>query len=219
MSGQINRGTFFGDQIYSLSFNNNFKNYVEVGTWNGQGSTKCFMDALLQRNDESTLYSLEANAEFYNQAKRYWDPLVLTVRTITPKLHLLYGRIIEAGELVSAEEVLTHSRFHQHPWLQWRNRNIKEYGQCENVIHQLPAEIDVLLLDGGQFSTRAEFHRLKDRTKIVLLDDTQSFKTERAREDMITDPDNWTTIFDDVYDRHGVFMACRNEYVHMLKGV
>ena len=211
MSGQINRGTFFGDQIYSLSFNNNFKNYVEVGTWNGQGSTKCFMDALLQRNDESTLYSLEANAEFYNQAKRYWDPLVLTVRTITPKLHLLYGRIIEAGELVSAEEVLTHSRFHQHPWLQWRNRNIKEYGQCENVIHQLPAEIDVLLLDGGQFSTRAEFHRLKDRTKIVLLDDTQSFKTERAREDMI--------IFDDVYDRHGVFMACRNEYVHMLKGV
>jgi len=218
MSGQINRGTFFGDQVYNLSLNKNFKNYVEVGTWNGQGSTKCFMDALLQRNDESALYSLEANIEFYNQAQRYWQPLMITVRSIEPKLHLLYGRIIEGHELVPAKEVQAHSRFQQHPWLEWRNRNIKEYGQCENIIGQLPTEIDVLLLDGGQFSTRAEFHKLKDRTKIVLLDDTQSFKTEKARQDMISDPDNWTTIFDNVYDRHGVFMACRNEYTELLEG-
>ena len=118
MAGQINRGTFFGDQVYSLSLNKNFKNYVEVGTWNGEGSTKCFMDALLQRHDESVLYSLEANIEFYEQARRYWDPYMFTVRSPTPKLHLLYGRIIEAEELVSAEEVQNHARFHQHPWLE-----------------------------------------------------------------------------------------------------
>ena len=216
MSGQINRGSFFGEQIYNLSLNKNFQNYVEVGTWNGEGSTKCFMDGLLQRADDSTLYSLEANIEFYQQAKQYWDPLLLTVRHPTPKMSLIYGRIIEAEELVSAEEVENHPRFSQHPWLECRTRNIKEYGECENVLHNLPDEIDVLLLDGGQFSTRSEFHKLKNRTKIVLLDDTLSFKTEKARQDMIDDPDNWTIIFDNVQDRHGVFMACRNEHINSL---
>tara|TARA_R110000824_G_scaffold71782_2_gene183643 strand:+ start:3561 stop:4220 length:660 start_codon:yes stop_codon:yes gene_type:complete len=217
MAGQINRGTFFGDQVYNLSLNKNFKNYVEVGTWNGEGSTKCFVDALLQRNDESALYSLEANIEFYEQARRYWDPLMATSRSLAPKLHLLYGRIIEAEELVTAEEVQGHPRFSQHPWLEWRTRNIKEYGECENVLGQFPPEIDVLLLDGGQFSTRSEFNKLKDRTKIVLLDDTLSFKTDKVREDILKDPDSWTVIFDNIADRHGWFMACKTQFVDLLE--
>ena len=139
------------------------------------------------------------------------------MRSPTIKLHLLYGRIIEAEELVSAEEVQKHSRFQQHPWLEWRTRNIKEYGQCENILEQLPKEIDVLLLDGGQFSTRAEFNKLKDRTKIVLLDDTMSFKTEKAREDILADSESWTVVFDEIADRHGVFMACRTEFAHLLQ--
>ena len=191
MAGQINRGTFFGDQVYNLSLNKNFKNYVEVGTWNGEGSTKCFVDALLQRNDESALYSLEANIEFYEQARRYWDPLMATSRSLAPKLHLLYGRIIEAEELVTAEEVQGHPRF--------------------------PPEIDVILLDGGQFSTRSEFNKLKDRTKIVLLDDTLSFKTDKVREDILKDPDSWTVIFDNIADRHGWFMACKTQFVDLLE--
>ena len=41
------------------------------------------------------------------------------------------------------------------PWLEWRNRNIKEYEQCEiERLDQPPKEVDVLFLDGGQFSTR-----------------------------------------------------------------
>ena len=59
--------------------------------------------------------------------------------------------------------------------------------------------------------------KLKDRTKIVLLDDTLSFKTEKAREDILADPDSWTVIFDNVADRHGVFMACRSEFAHLLR--
>tara|TARA_R110000744_G_scaffold33972_12_gene79508 strand:- start:2478 stop:3152 length:675 start_codon:yes stop_codon:yes gene_type:complete len=216
MAGQINRGSFLGECVYKLSVNKEFKNYVEVGTWNGEGSTKCFMDGLMSRFDDSTLYSLEANIQFYEEATRYWAPILMVMKLPSPKLHLLYGRIVEATELVSEEEVREHSRFGQHPWLEWRERNIKEYGQCKSVLDQLPDEIDVLLLDGGQFSTRAEFHKLKDRSKVVLLDDTQSFKTERARLDMLADPETWTVIVDNLLDRHGIFIACRTEYQHLL---
>ena len=116
MSGQINRGSFLGEKIYDYSMNSSYKNYVEVGTWNGQGSTKCFMDGILSRNDESCLYTLEANIEFYNQASSYWNPILSTYRFPFPKIKMLYGRIIEKNELLPIEEIKDHKIFNQHPW-------------------------------------------------------------------------------------------------------
>jgi len=216
MAGQVNRGSFFGEQVYKLASNPAFMNYVEIGTWNGEGSTKCFMDAILMRLDESCLYSLEANSEFYQQASNFWSSKMLTLRIPYEKLHLLYGRIIEVEDLVPEEEVRSHKIFNEHPWLTWRERNIKEYNQCKNVIDQLPDEIDVLFLDGGQFSTPAEWDKLKERTKIVLLDDTNTYKTEKIRKQILNDADNWEVIFDINQDRHGIFMAARHDIKQYL---
>lgn len=216
MAGQVNRGSFFGEQVYKLASNKAFKNYVEIGTWNGEGSTKCFMDAIFQRLDDSCLYSLEANVEFYGQAVKFWEDKLSATRIPYDKLHLLYGRIIEIEDLISEEEVKSHKIFDQHPWLTWRARNIKEYNMCENVIDKLPSEIDVLFLDGGQFSTPAEWQKLKDRTKVVLLDDTNTYKTERIREEILTSLDEWEIVFDKSSDRHGIFMATRHEIKSVL---
>jgi hypothetical protein len=49
-----------------------------------------------------------------------------------------------------------------------------------------------------------------------LLDDTQSFKTEKARADMLADPETWSVVVDNESDRHGIFIACRKEYRHLL---
>tara|TARA_R110000737_G_scaffold253188_3_gene262618 strand:+ start:2877 stop:3527 length:651 start_codon:yes stop_codon:yes gene_type:complete len=216
MTGQVNRGSLFGEKIFQYSSNKNFKNFVEVGTWNGEGSTKCFMDALLGRVDESCLYSLEANVEFYNQASNYWAPVLMGPAMPFNKLNLLYGRIIEIEDLVSIQEVRGHSIFSQHPWLEWRERNVSEYGQCNNVLDEMPAEIDVLCLDGGQFSTRAEFDTLKDRTKVVMLDDTTTFKTESVKKEILSQSDIWSIILNLPQERHGMMIACKSEYSHLL---
>jgi|10_taG_2_1085330.scaffolds.fasta_scaffold60705_2 hypothetical protein len=217
MAGQVNRQSFLGEYIYHLALKKEFTTFVEVGTWNGEGSTKCFMDGILSRLDESCLYSIEANIEFYNQALKYWQPTLSTLRFPFPKLHILYGRLIETEELTSEEEIRNHKIFHKQPWLTWRSRNIEEYGQCENIINKIPDGIDVLFLDGGQFSTLAEWNRLKSRTKVVLLDDTTTFKTEKIREEIMEDSANWTVVFDTIDDRNGIFMACQTEFLHIVK--
>ena len=74
---------------------------------------------------------------------------------------MLYGRIIEADQLITIDEIKNHKIFNKHPWLEWRERNVSEYQMCENVTKKLPETIDVLLLDGGQFSTLAEWETLK----------------------------------------------------------
>lgn len=218
MAGQINRGSFLGDYAYNLASNTNLTNYVEVGTWNGEGSTECLMDGLLGRPDNSCLYSLEANIEFYNQAKRYWDSKGVSPEVLEKKLKLIYGRLTEIEDVLSVEEVRDHAIFGQHPWLEWRSRNIKEYGQCEMVLDQLPKEVDVLFLDGGQFSTREEFRKLKHRTKVILLDDPATYKTESIRKEIVGDRDSWEILFDKPTDRmSGTFGACKREYISLLK--
>ena len=216
MPGQVNRGSLFGEKIFQYSTNKNFTNFVEVGTWNGEGSTKCFMDALLKRTDKSCLYSLEANIEFYKQASNYWAPVLMGPTRAYNKLNLLYGRIIEVEDLVAVEEVKKHSIFDQHPWLEWRERNVSEYRQCTNVLGYLPREIDILCLDGGQFSTRAEFNTLKDRTKVVMLDDTATFKTEAIKKEILSQPDIWSVVLDRPQERNGIMIACKSEYSHLL---
>ena len=134
MAGQINRGSFLGETVYRLSSKREFKTFVEVGTWNGEGSTKCFMDALLYRCDDSILYTVEANIEFYEQAKKYWQPLLTLSRTPHIKMEMLYGRLIDPTELISIEEIRAHKIFNQHPWLEWRERNVGEYKACDDVL-------------------------------------------------------------------------------------
>ena len=58
---------------------------------------------------------------------------------------------------------------------------------------------------------------LKDRSKVIILDDTLSFKTEEAREDILAEPDTWAVEVDDRKDRHGTFISCRKECVELLK--
>jgi len=219
MVGQVNRGSLFGEKIFEYASNKNFKNFVEVGTWNGEGSTKCFMDAIQSRADNSCLYSLEANIEFFNEASTYWAHLLMAPASAFQKLFLLYGRIIEVEDLISIEEVQKHSIFHQHPWLEWRTRNIKEYNECENVLGNLPSEIDILCLDGGQFSTRAEFAALKDRTKMVMLDDTSTFKTESIRREIVENPEVWTIVEDNTMQRHGFMIGIKKDCVHLLESL
>jgi len=214
MSGQINRGSFFGDKIYDFSSINEFKNFVEIGSWNGEGSTKCFMDAILNRSDNACLYSIESNLYFYHQSKSFWHYLSDTGNE--KKLNLLHGRIIEKEELMTIEEIKNHPRFNQNPWLEWLNKNIIEYETCKNILEKLPKEIDVLLLDGGEFSTYAEFGKLKQLAKVIMLDDTTTFKSEKIREELMED-NAWTTIFDNLHERNGIFISCRTEFVNILQ--
>jgi hypothetical protein len=174
------------------------------------------MDAILQRGDKSKLFSLEANIEFFNQASHYWKSLIEDQTDSFQKLILLYGRIVEVGDLIPIEEIQKHNIYIQHPWLEWRERNIKEYNQCENVLDQLPIEIDILCLDGGQFSTRSEFEVLKERTKMIMLDDTSTFKTESIRREILSHPQVWQVLEDNRDQRHGFMIALKKEYLDLL---
>ena len=139
-----------GKKIYQLSRIKDLKTFVEIGTWNGQGSTKCFMDALLFRHDDSYLCSVESNKDFHEMAKKYWRPVLFTPRG-KGKVRFIYGRLIEISELLPCDEISGENGADLANCQRWRDEDIFDYGESPNVIGTLPNRMDVLLLDGGSF--------------------------------------------------------------------
>ncbi len=70
----------------------------------------------------------------------------------------------------------------------------------------MPSKIDLLILDGGEFSTLGEFNKLKDISTYFILDDTNTIKNNEVANIMRLD--NQFEILHDVFnDRNGYLVA------------
>lgn len=201
MAGQINRGSLFGDFLYNLSSRKDVNNIVEIGTWNGQGSTKCIMDALVLRYDNCKLYSLESNFDMFSQAKKYWDDLFIPYPMFKSKLELIHGRVIDLVDLFSLGD-LKNENDYSPEWEIWLSQDISSIESCKNTLSLLPDKIDLLLLDGGEFSTLSEFNKLSFRSRIIACDDTRALKCREIRK-ILFDDKNFKCLVDNIEDRNG----------------
>lgn len=199
IKGHILENSLFADFINMIVQEYSPKNIVEIGTWKGLGSTKRIIDAIINNNLNSNFISLETNKTFYNEAKE-------NLREYTKYVNLIYGRIVE---IIDVENfVLSHKLTYQEQ--EWFNEDISNLILTPNVISSIPEEIDFLLLDGGEFSTYAEWLKLKDRSKIIALDDTNTTKCKKIKQEILSGKyPNYELIIDS-NDRNG-FMFLRKK--------
>lgn len=196
MQGQIQLNSSFGQYIYNICKRNDVNNIVEIGTWNGAGSTKCIYEAI--KDTDKQLISLEIDMEMHKQAiDQYKDKSNI-------KLHL--GKINDLfinPEDYGDEFFSDYSRETKRNWL---NQDIKNMKNVPNVINLLPEKIDFLILDGGEFTSWNEYLLLKDRSKIIAADDTKipCFKNVKVREEMLKER---KVIIDNQEERNG-FIIC-----------
>jgi hypothetical protein len=176
-NGQIQLESEFGKTIREYILHYTPKNIVEIGTWKGLGSTFNVIKALQESNYTSNFISLETNPEFYKIAKS-------NLKDYLQYVTLILGRIIEPKEI--EDFVIKHQLDQQH--LDWLEEDKYNYTMCPNVLSQIPDKIDLLILDGGEFSTYGEWQVLKDQSKIIMLDDTKMLKCKQIVEESIIDP-------------------------------
>jgi len=186
MSGQINIESALGKIIYDLSKRLDVINIVEIGTWNGEGSTQCILNAI---DNSKKFYTIESNSEWYNKAivfnKKY---------TEMSNVFFLLGRIVDCDELYT-DSISSQEK-------NWLKQDIDNYRNISNVYNKLPANIDFLLLDGGEFSTRAEFLKLKNKSKIIALDDCNCTKNKLNMKDLKKD-NSFRLLHENLKDRNG----------------
>ena len=201
--GQMTIGSTAGLVLYKLAKDPDNQTFVEIGSWNGRGTTQCIMEPLIQRLDDYVVYSLEVNKEFHNIAKRIWETKLRRYNSITQsKLKLIWGRIVNEEEVPELEEVMKSEHSHSRWPLFYREFFDSCEAGCPNVLEQIPEKIDVLVLDGGEFTTYAEYQKLKDRSKIIFCDDSAKYKCEKIRAELLEDED-FRTLVDNQESRHG----------------
>ena len=157
------------------------KNIVEIGTWRGLGSTICIINSLL---DDSNFISIETNEEFFNIAKN-------NLNEHLSKVTILYGKIVEEDDVNNFVSTLNLDPIKK----SWLNEDLMNMSKCKNILHELPNNIDFLLLDGGEFSTYSEWNILKEKTKIVALDDIREIKTNKIYNELKLD-NNYTLLME-----------------------
>lgn len=201
--GQIARGSSLGEIIYNLCLQDDIKNIVEIGTWNGMGSTKCIYDAISEKKGEYLVYSLECNQEFYN--------ICLENYKVLPTLNnfnLILGSIIEPEENLDPMYNYDDKFFIQYPrhiQSTWFKEDMKNCKKVPNVLNSMPEKIDLIILDGGEFSSFSEYEKLKDRSTYFILDDTNTIKNYEVA-NLMRNNSNYQILFDS-NERNGYLVS------------
>lgn len=178
--GQISGENEIGRWIELLSSLSECKTIVEIGTWNGLGSTKMILRGLRSKETgDSRVIGFESNRKMYRVAKR-------NLRS-NPCYELILGSIVYENELDTFNLSKVESG--------WIRSDIADLMLVPYVFDSVPNEINLLILDGGEFSTFAEFTKLNSRvTDWIVLDDIKTRKCERILKELPTNG-NWEIIF------------------------
>lgn len=182
--GQINLNCEFGQKIKNIS--SKCSNIVEIGTWNGCGSTTCVLNGM---NKNTNFISIELIEEMYELAK---------ANLRDKPVKLLHGTVINYEDLKwfnIKEHKKTCSKLELDHFNLYYEKEVTAIKNSKNVLNELPSIIDFLILDGGEYSTYPEWKVLEKRTNIVALDDTKLLKTKKIKEELQSNPD-WVTYWE-----------------------
>lgn len=205
MRGQITVDTEMGSFLCELASDLSYHRFLEIGTWNGLGSTKCFHEGFLKRlstvNDFFFLDSLEVNIEKCEVARKFYNDfpeIRIHNMTLLDNPPTWEDIVKELGQKWSDSQRETF-----HTYFQVDMDNLV---QCQ-VFH--PAHerengflYDVILLDGSELLSYLEFVKICDWTKIIILDDCTCPKNMKVYNELIGDA-NWKLLRQNMEERNG----------------
>jgi hypothetical protein len=175
-----------------------YTTFLEIGTWNGLGSTKAFADGFAQRSEPYVFYSLECNADKSTDAAALYQH--------NASMHIL-NEVVWNQQPDDFYEVFPQA-LDNALFRKWHDVDIKNMQRCPLFLArpELPPVFDIVLLDGGEFTTYYEFQLLKDRCKVLMLDDILVDKCKRIVAEIKAHPDVWRIVEENTV-RNGYLVA------------
>ena len=170
--GQIRRGTPFGDQLYALA-QSSPRLWLEVGTWNGLGSTQCILDGFANRTDKPFLLSLEVDPFFATIAKEN-----IGAHVAGSTAHVACGRLGSTKRLAFPTIVdLPEEEKNTGHFILYYEQELNLYHTSDQVIPSFAPQVAVL--DGGEYSGGLDWEHLdKSNLQYLCLDDAGTYKNK-----------------------------------------
>jgi hypothetical protein len=157
------------------------KTFVEIGTWNGMGSTLQIARSLEKRSDGSYLTTFETDPAFVSEAQRNraWSSEIVK---------FVHGRI--SDRMMSFEEVEKHPCFIPVHMKIWHRNDLHHFEDSPLRRDALPENVDFILFDGSEFSTIGDWEFAKTlKPRVVALSCTRVMKTRDIFEELSGSPE------------------------------
>ena len=170
--GQIKYDDSMGQVIVQYAKDTRFTNFLEIGTWNGGGSTYCFAKGFENRTEPFKFASLEINDLMYKRAKEVYENISY--------VHIFNARILKNDELPHINEFLE----------KYENLNMEWFkDDMRNFFHTAYFDVedfnpDVVLLDGSEYLTYYEYKKIEPTAKVLILDDINTDKCKLIVEEL-----------------------------------
>lgn len=194
--GQITRNTEFGMLLfYLMASENGPTRWLEVGTWNGRGTTKCILEGLLQRENKTNVkfISYEANPMIYEVAKQNLSQYAdLSSNFMLVNAKLPNTMPFPAPEFVSEKQTHFCLFFDDEKY-------IYEHAEC----HVPPFAPEVIILDGGEYVGYQDWEAIpKQNLKHIFLDDINIYKNKVVHQ-LLKNLSDWECVIEKPNDRNG----------------
>jgi hypothetical protein len=198
--GQISMDSVIGNFLYNMSKDDNIKSILEIGTWNGLGSTKCIVNGIQERKTSAIFYSLECNVEKSDSARKYYQNIDNIYILNEVLLNDMPTDIYDVFPVLKTNETYKY----------WNNVDFENMKDKPLFLNRtdLPEIFDLILLDGGEFTTWYEYLQIKDKCKYLALDDTNVDKCKKIVEDIKSQPNKWKILIES-NERNGTVVAVR----------
>lgn len=209
MKTEIHLNEEFGHTIYQTVLKYRLKNNLEIGSWDGEGSTRCFVEAMKLLAGPKHLQCIEIVEEKYNVLKqRYAD---------VDFVECFHGSSIVLSDLIyrSFDDVwnspynkINKSQYSKETVKEWFDRDIQTMSHSRSFLYaRSPKVYDSVLIDGSEFTGYSEYHLLKDKVKVFFLGDVhRAFKCYQIYYELKMNP-NWTLLaeFPDIRNGGAIF--------------
>ena len=195
--------------IRSLAAKEPLRYVLEIGSSAGGGSTDAFVSGLSRNRGSPKLFCIEVSRPRFGVLQETYKGY--------PFVHCYNRSTVTVDQFPSPEAVTdfyhnTRSALRKTPlpvvldWLQQDIRYISDSQVAGGAIGQIKIDhgidiFDMVLIDGSEFTGSAEYDEIRG-AKIILLDDTNSFKTYAVRQALLKDP-MYDLIADDQTLRNG----------------
>lgn len=141
---------------------------IEIGSGSGLGSTACLVGGL---KDDARLYAVEAAAERARACCANYAH--------DSRVRVLHG-VVSTDALMTRGQVMDHALYPtiEEHYIQCYAKEAADYASAVNVVDRLPRRCDMLVLDGGEFSTWGDWLALRGMQPTwIALDDVNVIKT------------------------------------------
>lgn len=208
MPAEITSSDSFGQAIALTMQAFGFSSVLEIGSFDGLGSTQVFIEALKAR-PLKRLVCLETNPTRWQQlcvnttGYSWVKPVCqssISLASLTPK-------DFDNDVWQSPYNGLHYPRDEVHGWWEETQR----YLACvrEGYLEATSDTFDAVLIDGDEFTGYDDFRLVKDRVACIMLDDAfNAYKCHRANRELAADP-AWYPLWCDSTVRNGAAIWVR----------